>query len=254
MAAFIRAIEQFAIVLYGVCLVGVAWSVRAAWQANRERTQTLYSLEREAASTRIGRAVLSAAGFLVLGVLVFLVAQFVAPSLPTNLPTPTPLGPLVTLTPTLTPFPTPTPQSTPTPDGTLNPTIGPAETVESPTPEPTPASIPPASCPDPNVQITAPRDGDVFSSAFQIVGTANIPNFGFYKFVLNGPFTNFEDRTAGEVVRTPVVDGLLGVFDPTPLLDAAGVYRFSLVAVDNVGSEVPHCSISLQFVRPTPSP
>jgi hypothetical protein len=122
-------------------------------------------------------------------------------------------------------------------------------TLEAPTPLPSPIP-PPASCPDPSVQITAPRDGQTFSGPFQIFGTANIDNFGFYKFVLNGPATNFEDRTAGDVVTTPVVNNYLGTIDPSVLLQAPGAYRFSLVAVNNVGNEAPHCSITLQIVPP----
>jgi hypothetical protein len=249
MAAFIRAIEQFAIVLYAACLAGMAWSLRAVWLAWRDRSETLFALERETASARIGRGVLSALGFIGLGLIVFVVAQFVAPSLPAaEAPTPTPPGPLVTLTPTYTPFPTPTPPATPTIDPALEATLAGA-TLEAPTPLPSPIP-PPASCPDPSVQITAPRDGQTFSGPFQIFGTANIDNFGFYKFVLNGPATNFEDRTAGDVVTTPVVNNYLGTIDPSVLLQAPGAYRFSLVAVNNVGNEAPHCSITLQIVPP----
>ncbi len=253
MASFVRLIEQFALVLYVACLVGVLGSLRAAWLAWRERNNTLYSLERETAAARAGRAALSGLVFVGLGAIVFFVASFVAPSLPADeAPTPTASGPLVTLTPTHTPFPTPTPEDTPTPEP-LSTAAGTAvETSAPPTPRPTVAPFPPPQCPDPNVQISAPGHGQTFSGPFQVFGTANIENFGFYKFVLNGPATNFEDRTAGEVVKTPVVGNYLGTFDPTLLLEVPGVYRFSLVAVNNVGNEAPHCAISLQFLPPTP--
>jgi len=252
MASFIRLIEQFAIVLYAACLVGVIWSMRSAWLAWRERSNTLYALERETAATQAGRAVLNGLAFVGLGAAIFFVASFVAPTLPADeAPTPTPSGPLVTLTPTHTPFPTPTPETTATPDPLLHVTPIAVATILSPTPRPA-VSLPPAQCPDPNVQITAPGHTQVFSGPFQVFGTANIENFGFYKFVLNGPATNFEDRTAGEVVKTPVVNNYLGTFDPSLLLEAPGAYRFSLVAVDNVGNEAPHCAISLQFLPPAP--
>jgi hypothetical protein len=254
MAAFVRVVEQFAAVLYAACAVGVLWSIRAMWLAWRERDRTLYALERETASARIGRGALSALAFVGLGALVFFVARFVAPSLPAEeAPTPTPSGPLVTLTPSPTPFPTPTPSVTPTPDSSLDATALALTPVDTATPEPTTVPAPPASCPDPGVQITAPRDGDTFSGSFQVFGTASIPNFGFYKFVLNGPGTNNEDRTAGEVVKTPVVNDYLGTFDPTLLLEAPGAYRFSLVVVDNVGNEAPHCAITLRFAA-APAP
>ncbi len=258
MSAFIRVIEQFAIVLVAACLLGVAWSIRSIWVAQRERSDTLYSLEREAAAVRIGHGVISALGFIGLGAAIFFIAQFVAPSLPAvDSPTATLSGPLVTLTPTVTPFPTATPASTPTPDLAVNPTVAAAEPIDTPTPAPTAIPLPPATCPDPNVRITAPRDGDVLSGPVQVYGTASIENFGFYKFVLNGPATNFQDQTAGEVVTTPAVDSYLGTLDDpivSVLLQAPGAYRFSLVAVNNEGNEAPHCAITLLFLAPTPAP
>jgi len=252
MAPFIRLIEQFAIVLYIACLAGVLASLRAAWLAWRERNNTLYSLERETATARAGRAALSGLAFVGLAALIFFLASFVAPKLPADeAPTPTPPGPLVTLTPTHTPFPTPTLQPTSTAEPSPGATGIPVETIPAPAPTPT-VPLPPAQCPDPNVRITAPGHGQIFSGPFQVFGTANIENFGFYKFVLNGPATNFVERTAGEVVEMPVVDNYLGAFDPTPLLEAPGAYRFSLVVVNNVGNEAPHCAISLQFLPPTP--
>jgi hypothetical protein len=132
--------------------------------------------------------------------------------------------------------------------------VTPVEPIDTPAPTPTTTPPPSASCPNPLVQITAPGEGQVFSAPFQIYGTANIENFGFYKFVLNGPGTNFEERTVGDVIKTPVVAGYLGIFDPTLLAQSPGIYRFSLVVVDNLGSEAPHCAINLQFVPPTPTP
>lgn len=254
MASFVRLIEQFAIVFYAACFAGIVWSIRSAWLAWQERGNTLYALEREAAVSRAGRALLTALGFCGLGVVIFIIAGVVAPALPAEqLATPTPSVPLFTPTPTNTPVPTLTPQPTHTPEPGASSTPAVVEPVETPTSAPTAIPLPAASCPDPRVQITAPGDGQVFSAPFQIYGTASIENFGFYKFVLNGPATNFEDRTAGEVVKTPVVNGYLGTLDPAILLQAPGTYRFSLVVVDNVGNEAPHCTINLQFLSPTPA-
>ena len=256
MAAFVRVIEQFAVVLYAVCLVGVAWSMRSAWLAMRDSRDTLYSIEREAATARMARSLLNALGFAVLGAAVFVVARVVAPQLPASeAPMPTPLGPLVTLTPTVTTFPTPTPISSPTPASSPNATVMAVESIEPPTPAPTLTPLPPESCPDPNVRITAPGDGTVLAGAFQVFGTANIENFAFYKFVLNGPATNFEDRTAGDIYEAPVVDNYLGTLDESlvaVLLQSPGAYRLKLIAVNNEGNEAPACTITLQFLLPTP--
>ena len=254
MASFIRLIEQFAIVFYGACLVGIVWSIRSAWLAWRERINTLYALEREAYASRARRALLTGLGFFGLAVAIFFVAGFIAPMLPAEESvTPTPAVPLLTTTPINTAVPTPTLEPTGTLQPAVNPTVATIEPFATPSPQPTPA-LPPASCPDPRVRISAPGDGQIFSAPFQIYGTATIENFGFYKFVLNGPGTNFQDRTTSDVVKTPVADGFLSVFDPTLFLQSPGVYRLSLVVVDNLGNEAPHCTISLQFLPPTPAP
>ena len=251
MASFVRLIEQFAIVLYLACLGGLIWAVRSAWTAMQDRNTTLYALEREAAESRAGRAIVRGLAFIALGAIIYFIARVVAPSLPAeDAPTPTLAGPVMTLTPTSTPYPTPTLEPSPTPNGTIDATLRGVESIEPPTPAP----IPSASCPDPNVQITAPGNGQIFSGSFQVFGTANIPNFAFYKFVLNGPATNFENRTATDVFKSPVVNNYLGTLDPTIWLQNPGTYRVSLVAVDNVGNEAPPCAITLQILPAPPAP
>jgi hypothetical protein len=258
MAEFVRVIEQFAVILYAVCLAGVVWSIRSALAARRDRSDTLYALERETAAARFGRSLLSALAFVGLGAIVFFVAQFVAPALPAaDAPTATPSGPLVTLTPTVTPFPTPTPQNSPTPEPLSNAPSASVQPVAPSTPEATAIPPAPASCPDPNVRISAPGDGAVLSGPFQVFGTVNIDNFSFYKFVLNGPATNFQDQTASDVYKSPVVNNYLGTLEEplvAVLLQSPGAYRFRLVAVNNEGNEAPHCVITLQFRPPSPAP
>src|SRR3972149_6887455 len=101
MASFVRLIEQFAIVFYAASLAGIVWSIRSAWRAWQERGNTLYALEREAALSRAVRALLTALGFFGLGVVIFIIAGVVAPTLPAEqLATPTPSVPLFTATPT----------------------------------------------------------------------------------------------------------------------------------------------------------
>ena len=97
----------------------------------------------------------------------------------------------------------------------------------------------------PNVQIVAPIAGQAFSGEIQVRGTADAPNFAFYKFTLNGPATNNVTQTAGDVVRAPVRDGVLGAIDPTNLVSHPGVYVVGLVVVDNTGNELPHCTVSI---------
>lgn len=245
MGSFIRLIEQIAPLLYLALLAGVLWSLRSAWIAWRDSDVTLFSLERETSRARSRRALLSTLSFIGIGVVIYLVASVIAPALPSEEElTATPSGPLLTQTPTNTPFPTPTVELTATPEveATEDASAAPDDTATPAAPQP---PVPSASCPDPNVQISAPTNGQTFSGPFQLFGTANINNFGFYKFDISGPATNFEFKTAGDVIHTPVVNNYLGQIDPLILLESPGAYQISLVAVDNVGNEAPHCTITL---------
>jgi hypothetical protein len=171
-------------------------------------------------------------------------ANVVEPQLQTDeAPTPTAAFTLPTTTPTPTfqPTPTRTPRPPTATPGTPTPTV-----AGAPTETPAPTAPPPvANCPDPNVQIVAPVAGQVFSSEIQVRGTANAPNFAFYKLTLNGPATGGVTQTAGDVVRTPVQGGVLGAINPASLLSQPGVYIVGLVVVDNTGNELPHCSVSI---------
>jgi hypothetical protein len=130
--------------------------------------------------------------------------------------------------------------------GTSTPTI-----AGVPTEAPTPTALPlPAACPDPNAQIVAPVAGQVFSGEIQVRGTADAPNFAFYKLTLNGPATGNVTQTAGDVVHAPVRGGVLGAIDPANLLSQPGIYVVGLVVVDNTGNELPHCSVSIVVQAP----
>jgi len=151
----------------------------------------------------------------------------------TNTPTPT-----LQATPTRTPKPpTPAPTTAPAENSTpLPPTA---------TPGPTTPPLPAAACPDPNVQLTAPVAGQTFSVDIQLRGTADTPNFAFYKFTLKGPATGNVEKTVGDVVRTPRRDDVLGSISAAPLLAQPGVYIVGLVVVDNTGNEYPHCTLPI---------
>lgn len=246
MAFFVQLLANYSGLIYIALIVGAVFYVRDVIIARRELQQSLYTLEREAANNRFWRGVLM---LLLLGMIagaVFILSTVVAPQLATESPELTPTLaftlPTNTPTPTFQPTPTRTPRPvTPTP-GPVTPTLEGAPT-EAPTPTTPP--LPPANCPDPNVQIVAPVVGQSFNSTLQVRGTADAPNFAFYKFTLNGPATGNTTQTAGDVVRTPVRDGVLGAIDVSGLLAQPGAYVLGLVVVDNTGNELPHCTIPI---------
>jgi hypothetical protein len=246
MAFFVQLFANYAGLIYIVLIVGAVFYVREILVARQDLQQSLYSLEREAASSRLWRGVVMLGVLALVAFATFILSTVVAPQLTTDegrvTPTPAFTLPTNTPTPTFQPTPTRTPRPPTATPGTPTPTVSGAATEE---PTPTPPSVPAANCPDPNVQIVAPVAGQVFASEIQVRGTAKADNFAFYKLTLNGPATNGETQTAGDVVRTPVDGGVLGAIDPTNLLSQPGVYVVGLVVVDNTGNELPHCTVSI---------
>ena len=246
MAFFVQLLANYSGLIYIALIIGVAFYLREIFSARQELQQSLFSLEREAARSRLWRGVMMSALLGFIAVAIFVLSSVVAPELADDAARNTPTPPFIlntnTPTPTFQPTPTRTPRPpTPAP-GTPTPTIAGAPT---PTISPTPPPLPSASCPDPNVQIVAPIAGQAFSGAIQVRGTADAPNFAFYKFTLSGPATNNETQTAGDVVRTTVRDGVLGAIDTTNLVTSPGVYVLGLVVVDNTGNELPHCTVPI---------
>ena len=248
MAFFVQLLANYSGLIYIALIVGAVFYVRDLIVARQELRQSAYTLEREAANNRFWRGVLMLLLLSLIAGATFILSTLVAPQLSLESPDMTPTSvftlPTNTPTPTFQPTPTRTPRPvTPTP-GPVTPTLEGASTAA---PTPTTPALPPANCPDPNVQIVAPVAGQAFNSTLQVRGTADASNFAFYKFTLNGPATGNLTQTAGDVVRTPVRDGVLGAIDVGGLLAEPGVYVLGLVVVDNTGNELPHCTIPIMI-------
>src|SRR4030042_1913347 len=80
---------------------------------------------------------------------------------------------------------------------------------------------------------TAPGVTLLPSGEAEIRGTANIPNFGFYRYEYRALASGSAWRAIG-AGDTPVVDGLLGVWDTRLVLP--GDYAFRLVVADAAGN------------------
>jgi hypothetical protein len=244
MTFFVQLIANYAGLIYIACIIGVAFYVRDIVVARQELQQSLYSLEREAAGSRMWRSVMLLALLATIIGATLVLQNIVAPQLSSEstsgTPTPAFTLPTNTPTPTFQPTPTRTPRPPTAVPGTPTPTGEGALTAP-----PTPTLLPPAACPDPNVQIAAPIAGQAFSGEIQVRGTADAPNFAFYKFTLQGPATNQVEQTVGDVYRTPSRDGVLGSLDGAALLQQPGTYVLGLIVVDSTGNELPHCTVPI---------
>ena len=202
------------------------FAIRSLIRARYEMGESLYGLERELALRHTNQAVaaLSLIIFLVLAELVLMV--FLAPNIPaiTLLVTPT-MNPLVTPTNTISPD--------------LLTTLGVTTPLSTPTARAT-------GCIPGQIMITTPKPGDVIQGKVTLVGTANIPNFGFFKYEFS-PLGSGVWSTI-QANREVQQDAELGSWDTSEILP--GDYNLRLVVIDNQGNALPGCIVPVQILAP----
>ncbi len=224
-----------------ICLIWALYNLREAFLVRKERRQAIFSLEKEAAQAHLYRTWSWTIALLVfLGFTLYL-RLAIAPKLSIPQPTPEPSANVLPL-PTPTPTPKPTPTPIPTPPRPPTPPIAILPTFE-PTQTPTP---PPPICPNPGVLITSPGVNAILKGPVEVKGTANIPNFQFYKLEFGiGPNPqNWSFILSG---NAPVVGGTLGVWDTSPL--PPGEYKLRLVVVDITGNYPPPCEVPVKIQK-----
>ncbi len=241
----LNIIDQYIFWLYIILLFFILFYLRSYLLAHSDRVNTVFSIEKEVAAHREGRA-MSAIG-MVLGCAAILTAVkfYIVPTVDLERlvePTPTrvmqlQIPPREEATATPTPEEPPEPTSTPRP----RPTVAP-ESLATPTVTPTPEPAP-AQCPDANVRITSPGMGAVVSDSVDVMGTANHGSFQFYKV----EFSQGEEPSSWHVVRdvqrAPVIGGRLITFDSRAVPN--GVYWLQLTVVDATGNFPPPCRVRI---------
>lgn len=231
---FFREYETWVYVVAGAIAVWQVGKFVLAWS---ELGKAAFGLERENAQYKLN----AAAALLVLMLLTvvgeFMLVSFVAPAVPGAIPIPTSTLDLLA-TPTITlPPPTPTLSETELAGGTAQPDGTPQA-----------AALPDQSqCVAGKVMITDPKDGQEISDIVSLMGTASLPNFGFYKYEVARPGDSVWLTLGGG--RNPVVDGKLGDWDTTTRVP--GEYLLRLVVTDNEGNYLPACVIRVRVAPPS---
>lgn len=229
-------IQAYSLWIYIAGFLAALFSLRELRKAQRDKKETIFTLEKELATVRENRARTSL--ILAIGLLAVLtLAMFVV--IPTQ---PVPVAQEPTFTPLLViELPTSTP-APPTPTMTRIPTR-PRPTPLPPTPTATATILPPPPCPQPGVQITSPAVNQVISGQVTILGTAQIDRFQFYKLEYGMGENPAQWHSIGEVNRTPVVNGVLGVWNTTGF--PSGVFTLRLTVVDITGNFPPPCDVQV---------
>ena len=197
------------------------YSFRWMWRSWREWRASVYSLEREFSLNGLRKA--AAFGFAVLLLFFgeFYVSTFIAPSLPAS---------ELMVTPTLDLLAEPV--ATVSADGAV-----PLQTPE--------VQSGMSGCVPGQIMLTAPKPGEEISGTITLTGTADIPNFGFYKYEFAQLGTsNWTTISAGDKV---VDDDELGKWDTTSI--ANGDYFLQLVVLDNVGQTLEPCVIAVRITN-----
>ncbi len=219
MSAAIQLIARFQLQIYAaISLLGAVYLV-LFMRAHDRLSRTPFGLEREVLLRRQNNAMIILTLLVVLATTVYVVNQVVIPRAASAEPTATPL-----LEPTATASPVAAAQNI---------------VVDS------------SGCDNPNATLTAPKMGERIAGAYEVHGTANIPNLAFYKYEISGVGTNGEWLSLG-VGTKPVVDGALGTFDATAR--EPGNYAFRLVVLDSSGNFPPPCVITVTLVSLAPVP
>ncbi|MFH1523905.1 MAG: hypothetical protein ABIF04_02980 [Chloroflexota bacterium] len=226
MAAVLSFFVKYAPLIYMLLAVGLVFGIQRMVRARAERRQAIYGLEQEIAHrhTSMAISVLSLVGFLAFAE--FVLVAILAPNIPAL---------FQVATPTMNPLEAPT--------GTLSPELmkmlGAATPGLTSTPQVT-------GCIPGQVMITSPKAGDEIRGKVTLEGTANIPNFGYYKYEFSP--MDLEDWATVEANHTVVQDGILGTWDTSAITPS--YYQLRLVVTDNEGNALPACVVPVQIKAP----
>jgi hypothetical protein len=102
-----------------------------------------------------------------------------------------------------------------------------------------------SGCVADKIIITSPKSGEDVSAVVDLIGTADIPNFGFYKYEVAPAGT--EDWATISADREPKKDALLGKWNT--LSRGNGDYFLRLVITDNLGNTLEPCVISVRILN-----
>jgi hypothetical protein len=236
MEEVLRFFRTYEIWIYLVLALAGLVYVRKFILAWDEMRAAAFGLERESAQRRLNQSASLLVLLLVMAIGLFTAVSFVAPTFPGSNPLLTPtLDLLATQTNTLAPESQANVSAEMEEGGaTLTPTI----------------EILGEGCTPGQVVITEPRDGTEISGVVIVKGTADMPNFGFYKYEVARPGeTVWLTIQAG---REIVQNGDLGQWD-TRTLDS-GDYMLRLVITDNQGESTEPCVIQVRVNNPVVGP
>lgn len=226
MEFFLHFFSKYEIPIYLLLAIGIFFSCRSLIRARQEVRESIYGLERETAHRHTNQAVTALILLVLLALTEMAIKIFLVPNLPAfaSLATPT-MNALTTQTDTI-------PQ-----DLTIQ--VGAQTLTQLPT-----AYV--SGCTSNRIMISSPKPGELIRGKVSIVGTANIPNFGFFKYEF-API-NTDHWITIQANREIKDNTELGSWDTSEV--SPGDYDLRLVVIDNQGQEFPPCTVPLRVAAP----
>lgn len=222
MLEIVQFFSKYSPGVYFFLIIGLLISLRGFLTNLREQRNLVFGLEREIVHLRV---VKSLTGIIIVGLLIigeFTLVTFLSPTLPSS---------TLLTTPTFNPLLIP--------NGTISITQG------NETSQPVSTPLQASGCIIGQISITEPKPGQEIRGEVKVIGTADIPNFGFYKYEYSPQGSdNWSTILAG---RKAVIDGELGNWDLTEL--TPGDYVLRLVVFDNINTELPICLIPVRVTQ-----
>jgi hypothetical protein len=226
MQAILTFFADIAPLVLLLILIGGMTAVRQLLLARRDLGASLFSLEKRQARSRLHQAGAALSLLLLLAVAEVILVFFLVPNLPAA---------SILTTPTLDPLATT--------QGTLSPEVMATLGILQAAASPTPGAV---GCIPGQIDISSPRAGEELRGQVILEGSADAPNFGFYKYEY-APLGS-ESWAAIQAGREPVRQGELGRWDTSTI--TPGDYMLRLVVTDNAGNALPSCNVPVRILAP----
>ena len=217
---------KYEIPIYLLLAIGVFLSCRSLLRARHELRESIYGLERETAHRHNSQAVTALILLVLLALTEMAMKIFLVPNLPAS-----------------TSLATPTMNALTTQTGKIS------QDLTFPVEAQTLTHLPTAyvtGCTPNQIMISSPKPGELIQGKVSIIGTADIPNFGFFKYEF-API-NTDHWTTIQANREIKDNTELGSWDTSEV--PPGDYDLRLVVIDNQGQEFPPCVVPLRVAAP----
>jgi hypothetical protein len=226
MSDILHFFSSYSFLIFLLLGIGLLFAIRSLLRARYELGESFYGLEREAATRHMNQAIAALSTIIFFTFSELVLTVLLTPNLPAS-----------SLVTTSTMNPLYTPQYT-IPPGLLA-TLGVLTAVSTPIAQT-------SGCIPGQINITSPNPGDVIKGQVIITGTANIPNFGFYKyeFAPLGTDVWFTIQANREIK----MDSELGFWDTSEI--TPGDYNLRLVVLDNQNNALQPCIVPVRIAAP----